>query len=84
MTVEVSLPDELNELIVAKIASGRYASASDVVSDALRLLEQDDAAKLKWLREAYRIGIESGDAGELDFEEIKAEGRALLKQHAAE
>ena len=76
MTVEVSLPDELNELIEAKIASGRYASASDVVSDALRLLEQDDAAKLKWLREAYRVGIESGDAGELDIEVVIAEARA--------
>lgn len=76
MNVEVSLPDELNELIEAKVASGRYASASDVVSDALRLLEQDDAAKLKWLREAYRIGIESGDAGPFDLEEFKVEARA--------
>ena len=76
MNIQVSLPDELNELIEAKVASGRYASASDVVSDALRLLEQDDAAKLKWLREAYRIGIESGDAGPFDLEEFKAEARA--------
>lgn len=76
MNVQVSLPDELNELIKAKVASGRYASASDVVRDALRLLEQDDAAKLKWLQEAYRIGIESGDAGPFDLEEFKVEARA--------
>ena len=66
----------MNEFIEAKVASGRYASASDVVSDALRLLEQDDAAKLKWLQEAYRIGIESGDGGELDIEVVIAEARA--------
>ena len=47
------------------MTSGQYASASDVVTEALRLLEmqQADAVKLKWLQEAIRLGLESGDAG---------------------
>lgn len=81
MNVQVSLPDELNEFIESRVASGRYASATDVISDALRLLERDDAAKLKWLREAYRIGIESGDAGEMDIEAIIDEARARRASH---
>ena len=60
------------------MTSGQYASASDVVTEALRLLEmqQVDAAKLKWLQEAIRLGLESGDAGEVDIEDIIAEAKA--------
>ncbi len=84
--VQVSLTDQLNEFVETGVASGRYASESDVISEALLLLvaQQSDEAKLKWLQEAYRVGIESGDAGELDFEALKAEGRARLKLRAAE
>ena len=80
MTVNVSLSDDLSEFLDERIASGRYASASEVVQDALRLLEQyeENARKLEWLRKAYQEGIDSGDAGPLDVESIKAEGRARL------
>jgi len=74
--VQVLLPDELNDFVETNLARGYYASASDVIGDALRLLETQQSAKLKWLQEAYRIGIESGDAGEIDIEEIIAEGKA--------
>jgi antitoxin ParD1/3/4 len=84
--VQVLLSDDLNEFVETSVASGQYASDSHMISEALLLLvaQQSDEAKLKWLQEAYRIGIESGDAGELDFEAIKAEGRARLRQRAAE
>ena len=77
MNVSVSLTDELNEFVADRIASGKYSSASDVVQNALRLLEQheDNARKLDWLRKAYQEGIDSGNAGPLDFEELKAEAR---------
>ncbi|MET0719878.1 MAG: hypothetical protein ABWY64_03420 [Tardiphaga sp.] len=44
----------------------------------MRLLEmqQADAAKLRWLQEAIRLGLESGDAGEVDIEDIIAEANA--------
>ena len=60
------------------MTSGQYASASDVVTEALRLLEmqQADAVKLKWLQEAIRLGLESGDAGEVDIEDIIADAKA--------
>jgi antitoxin ParD1/3/4 len=40
--------------------------------------ELTEATKLKWLQEAYAVGIASGDAGELDFNAVKAEARRLL------
>ena len=41
-TLNVSLPVELGSFIAAKIASGRYASASEVVRAGLRLLEASE------------------------------------------
>ena len=84
MSINVSLTDDLGDFVQDRIASGRYASANDVVRDALRLLEQheENARKLEWLREAYREGLESGIAGEIDFDEIRAEGRAILSKAA--
>ena len=45
-TLNVSLPVELGNFIAAKIASGRYASASEVVRAGLRLLEASEALSL--------------------------------------
>jgi antitoxin ParD1/3/4 len=81
MNINVSLTDELARFIDAQVASGRYASSSDVVQEALRLMERLDRAeieKLEWLQNAWREGIESGDAGEIDFSELKQEARRRL------
>src|SRR5215210_530690 len=70
MNVSISLTPELADLIRAKVASGRYSSPSEVVCEALRLLEradQCDAEELRRLREAWKEGMASGDAGPLDF-----------------
>lgn len=47
----VALTDEQNALVERLVKSGRYASASEVVRDGLRLLQRDDEARLleKWL-----------------------------------
>jgi len=76
--MNVSLTPELEKLIHAKVASGRYTSASEVVREGLRLLEQEDqvrAAKLKELKRLIQEGLDSGDAGPLDMNEIIAEAR---------
>jgi antitoxin ParD1/3/4 len=43
--MNVSLTPELEEFIVTKVGSGRYNSASEVVREALRLLEEHDQAR---------------------------------------
>ena len=68
----------LVELIKAKVASGRYASTSEAVREALRMLERADrreGEELRRLREAWEEGVASGDAGPLDFAALKAEAR---------
>lgn len=42
-TLNVSLPVELGRFVEGLVASGNYASASEVVRTALRLLQQQEA-----------------------------------------
>lgn len=43
--MNVSLTTELEKFVTAKVDSGRYNSASEVVREALRLLEEQDQAR---------------------------------------
>jgi antitoxin ParD1/3/4 len=43
--MNVSLTPELDKFVSAKVESGRYNSASEVVREALRLLEEHDRAR---------------------------------------
>jgi antitoxin ParD1/3/4 len=47
--MNVSLTPELEEFVSTKVQSGRYNSASEVVREALRLLEEHDAARASQL-----------------------------------
>jgi antitoxin ParD1/3/4 len=66
--MNVSLTPELEQLIHKKVESGLYLSASEVVREALRLLEERDrvtAMKHEELRKEIQIGIDQADRGEL-------------------
>ena len=43
--MNVSLTPELDKFVSGKVESGRYNSASEVVREALRLLEEHDRAR---------------------------------------
>lgn len=49
--MNVSLTPELEKFVSAKVGSGRYNSASEVVREALRLLEEHDSARAAQLAE---------------------------------
>lgn len=49
--MNVSLTPELEKFVSAKVESGRYTSASEVVREALRLLEEHDQARAGQLKE---------------------------------
>lgn len=72
--MNVSLTPELERLVNQKVESGMYTSASEVVREALRLLNERDQTKqhrLAELRRNIAIGIERADRGELvDGEEF--------------
>lgn len=85
MNIDLSLSDELEKFVEAKLSSGRFGSSSEVVCAALRLMErhdQNEAEKLHWLQDAWREGIDSGDAGEVDFSALKTEARRRLAAEA--
>ncbi len=78
MPMNVNLTPQLEDMVKRKVASGLYTSASEVVREALRLMDEQDrlrALKLEHLREAIRDGLNSGDPTPWDPEEIKREGR---------
>lgn len=85
MNLNVSLTDELVNFVKAKVESGRYASSSEVVRDALRLLEKRDreeAEKLRWFQKAWAEGADSGDFAPLDAAAVKAAGQKRLAKKA--
>ena len=49
--MNVSLTPKLEKFVSAKVQSGRYNSASEVVREALRLLEEHDEARAAQLVE---------------------------------
>ena len=51
MGINVNLTPQLEELVRSKVASGLYTSASEVVREALRLLEDHDRARSAQLQE---------------------------------
>jgi antitoxin ParD1/3/4 len=78
MTMNVNLSPQLEDMVRQKVASGLYTSASEVVREALRMMEAQDqlrAAKLEQLRQDIREGLDSGEPTPWDADEIKREGR---------
>lgn len=64
----ILLSDYYLNFIDSKVTSGQYASASEMVREGLRLLENEDL-KLQKLRDALRMGEESGIVHDFDPEE---------------
>jgi antitoxin ParD1/3/4 len=79
--MNISLTPQLEELVKRKVDSGLYVSASEVMREALRLLEERDrfnARRLEELRAEIKKGLDSGAATPLDIGVIKARGRKRL------
>lgn len=79
--MNISLTQELEELVKRKVASGLYGSASEVIRAGLRLLEERDrlqALRLEELRGEIRKGLDSGEPTPLNIEDIKKRGRQRL------
>jgi antitoxin ParD1/3/4 len=82
MPININLTPQLESLVRNKVATGLYNSASEVVREALRLMEAQDelrAVKLQQLRADIQVGLDSGSAGTLDVGAVKSRGRARLK-----
>ena len=81
--MNISLTPELEQMVQAKVKSGRYPSASEVVREALHLMDERD--HLEELRQLIAVGIEQADRGELVegsvvFENIRERIRQKAEQ----
>jgi len=85
--MNISLNPHFEELVKGKVESGLYNSVSEVMREALRLLEERDQLRelrLEELRREIQKGINSGSATPLDIDEIKRQGRARLAAQQTE
>lgn len=79
MPSSYTLGDRFENLVKDLVSSGRYSTASEVIRDGLRLVEEREEqrqVKLEALRQAVREGIESGPAEPFDADEIIKEAKA--------
>jgi len=71
----VTLGDHFQLFVDRRVNSGRYGSASEVIRDALRLLEQkerEEKAKTLALRAAIEKGVDSGRANNSSMQSVLA------------
>ena len=84
--ITATIPSEFEPFIQFQLATGRYQSTEDIVSDALRLLQNQN---LENLQKEIQVGIDELDRGEaivIDderglrrfFEDIESEVRAEI------
>jgi len=75
----ITLNPKQEAIVREQIASGQFASADDVISESLRLLDvQRDPLPVEEMRRELAIAAaqeERGEVAELDIEEIIAKGR---------
>jgi len=86
MGMNVNLTPQLEELVRSKVSSGLYTSASEVVREALRLMEEQDRlreAKLDELRREVRKGLDSGPSQPWDGKALKKRARSHLAAKTA-
>ena len=79
MGMNVNLTPQLEDLVRAKVNSGMYTSASEVVREALRLMDEQDRlrqVKLEDLRREIRNGLNSGKSEPWDLAALKTKARS--------
>ena len=65
--MNISMTPELEKLVTAKVESGMYQSASEVIREALRLLAERDETRRKCLDKLDRdiqLGLDQAARGE--------------------
>lgn len=78
----IALPEPLAAELRQVVEAGEYASASEVIRDALRtwkLKRAERQAAIEELRRLWDEGVRSGPGRGLSLEDIKAEGRRRLQ-----
>lgn len=65
--MDIILKPEQEQLIQAKVNSGKYITVDEVIAEALQLLDERDKHYQKWVedtRQKVAVGLEQLDRGE--------------------
>jgi antitoxin ParD1/3/4 len=83
-TVNISLSPDLDAFLQSRVASGRYQTASEVVREALRLLQRQETDReeaIKQLKAKLNRGAAEAERGELfDGDEVFAELKEMIEE----
>ena len=78
-SLSITLPHDMAQLVKDKVASGDYATESEVIREGLRALRLQDAALEQWLRtegvaryDAYHRGEGAGRPASEVFARLRA------------
>jgi antitoxin ParD1/3/4 len=89
--ISVTLPHDMAAMVKAKVASGEYATESEVIRDGLRTLQARDAAIESWLRDEvaksydeYAAAPSTGIPAEEVMVRLRASYRARLTKPETE
>ena len=81
----VSLTPEQQSFIETHVASGRFCSASEVMRHALRLMQEAEERRERFVAMLCDVSERADREGTLSAEEVDAELKAIItagKQHA--
>ena len=84
--ISVTLPHDMAALLKAKVASGEYATESEVVRDGLRALQARDAAIESWLRNEVAKSYDEHKANPksaIPLDEVMAHVRATYRERVS-
>jgi antitoxin ParD1/3/4 len=89
--MHIHLPDDVEEMVRRKVEAGEYETPSDLVIDAIHLLDAHDRVRqqqLEDLRREIALGLEECERGETEpftkatVASIAAEGRRRLAERS--
>jgi antitoxin ParD1/3/4 len=81
--MNVSLTEEMAEFVESELATGDYASASEVVRDALRMLRREkeiERIKTEILRREIDVGLAQAERGEFSDRSVADIARDVLRE----
>lgn len=85
--MNISLTPTLKALVQAKVASGLYNNASEVVREALRIMEENDrlkSLKIELLKKELSLALDSLDRGEYSKRTVSEIADQVLNEYQSE
>jgi antitoxin ParD1/3/4 len=81
--ITIALTSDMAAMIKTAVQGGEYATASEVIREALRdwkYKQEFREQKVEEIRKLWQEGIDSGSSKLSDFDAIKSEARKRLKK----